>query len=157
MKELEEMDVLMAYATLKAPFAGVVTQRAVDPGDLVRNIQTASDAARPLFTIAQLRRVRVRVAVPEHEVPDVHVDAKVTIVLRALPNHSFDAKISRTPRALDESTRTMLVEIDLDLRHRLGRNRSRIEADPADRVEQRHRRDRRTRSRRWLEWGSRRA
>jgi RND family efflux transporter MFP subunit len=113
-KQLEEMDALMAYATLKSPFKGVVVQRNVDPGDLVRNIQTASNnRSRPLFVIAQLDKIRVRIAIPENEVPWTDVGDTVTLQMRAIPERTFSGKISRVARALDESTRTMLVEVDL--------------------------------------------
>ena len=113
-KQLEEMDVLMAYATLKAPFKGVVTGRHVDRGDLVRNTQTASDSSRkPLFIVAQIDKVRVRSAVPENDAPWANKDDPVTLQLRSLRGRTFDRKISRVARSLDESTRTMLVEFDL--------------------------------------------
>ena len=113
-KQLEEMDVLMAYATLKSPFKGVVIERNVDPGDLVRNIQTASDyRSRPLFVIAQLDKIRVRIAVPENEAPWAEVGDTVTLQLRAMPGRKIPGRINRTAGALDESTRTMLIEVDL--------------------------------------------
>lgn len=113
-KQLEEMDVLMGYAMLKAPFKGVITERNVDPGDLVRNFQTASNGSqRPLFSIAQLDRVRVRVAVPENDAPSANKGDPVTLRLRAFAGRSFDSTISRIAHRLDESTRTMLVEFDL--------------------------------------------
>ncbi len=113
-KQLEEMDVLMSFATLTAPFAGVVIQRHVDPGDLVRNTQTAADAPRmPLFTIAQIDKVRVRIAVPENDAPWANIDDTVAMRFRTLKGRTFDGTISRVTRSLDQSTRTMLLEVDL--------------------------------------------
>ncbi|MCH7987722.1 MAG: efflux RND transporter periplasmic adaptor subunit, partial [Planctomycetes bacterium] len=113
-KQLEEMDALMAYATLKSPFKGVVVQRNVDLGDLVRNTQTASDnRSRPLFVIAQSETIRVRIAVPENDAPWANINDPVTLKMRAIPGRIFSGTISRTASALDESTRTMLVEVDL--------------------------------------------
>ncbi len=113
-KELEELDALMSYATLTAPFDGVVTQRHVDPGDLVRNIQTASESSRrPLFEVSQVDRVRVRVSLPENDAPWAGDGDTVTLAFRSLPGRTFDATVSRVARRLDESTRTMLVEVDL--------------------------------------------
>jgi HlyD family secretion protein len=114
-KELEELATMMRYAVLKAPFKGVVTRRHVDPGDLVRNIQDASESSRdPLFEIAQVDRVRLRIAIPEMEAPLARVGNAVSLKLRSLPDRDFQGKISRMARRLDESTRTMLVEVDLD-------------------------------------------
>ena len=113
-KELEELATMMQYAILKAPFRGVVTQRHVDPGDLVRNIQDASESSRePLFEIAQVDRVRLRIAIPETEAPLARVGNAVSLKLRSLPDREFEGKISRMSRRLDESTRTMLVEVDM--------------------------------------------
>lgn len=119
-KALEEMDALMGYATLKAPFKGVVIERHVDPGDLVRNIQTASNTeGHPLFTIAQLDKVRVRVAVPENDAPWANVGDTVSLRMRAISGRTFEGTISRVAGALDESTRTMLIEVDLPNAERL--------------------------------------
>ena len=113
-KQLEELNVRIKYATLTAPFAGIITARNVDPGDLVRNIQAASDTARrPLFSVAQLDKVRVRITVPENDAPWADKGDAVTFRFRSLPGHSFKTQISRIASRLDESTRTMLVEADL--------------------------------------------
>jgi HlyD family secretion protein len=114
-KQLEELAVLMSYSILKAPFNGVVTQRNVDPGDLVRNFQAASESSRaPLFEISHVAKVRVRVAIPENEAPLARVGNAVVLKLRALPDREFEGKISRLSRRLDESTRTMTIEVDLE-------------------------------------------
>jgi len=114
-KELEGLATMMQYAVLKAPFKGVVTRRHVDPGDLVRNIQDASESSRePLFEIAQVDRVRLRIAIPEMEAPLARVGNAVSLKLRSLPDRDFEGKVSRMARRLDESTRTMQVEVDMD-------------------------------------------
>lgn len=112
--QLEEIDVLLSFATLTAPFDGVVTQRNVDPGDLVRSTQPGSSASsKPLLSVAQLDHVRVRTAVPENDAGWIAVGNEAAVVLRALPHRTFSGKVSRSTRRLDESTRTMMVEIDL--------------------------------------------
>lgn len=114
-KELEQLAALMSYAILKAPFNGVVTQRNVDPGDLVRNFQAASESSRaPLFEISHVAKVRVRVAIPENEAPLARVGNAVSLKLRSLPDGDFEGKISRLSRRLDKSTQTMMIEVDLD-------------------------------------------
>ena len=116
-KQLEEMEALMGFATLRAPFKGVVTERNVDLGDLVRNIQSASGVGlKPLFAIVQIDQVRVQIAVPENEAPWANVGDRVTLHLKSLPSHIFKGEnvvISRVAGILHESTRTMLVEVDL--------------------------------------------
>ena len=112
--QLEELDELLKYATLSAPFAGVVIQRNVEPGDLVRNAQTsAAHVGQPLFVVANTSRVRVRVHLAERDVPLADVGDPVAVSLQSLPGRTFRGQIDRVAGALDEQTRTMLVEIDL--------------------------------------------
>jgi HlyD family secretion protein len=113
-RELDELDELIKYTQLTAPFDGVVTERHVDPGDLVGSTHSGSnDAVSPLFVMAQLDRVRVRVAVPERDAPLAGVGDAADITLQALPGQILHATVSRIADVLDEQTRTMLVEIDL--------------------------------------------
>ena len=110
---LEELNTLMSYAEIRSPFAGVVVQRRVELGDLVRNSQNSPTTAIPLFVVAQIDKVRVRVAIPERDTPLANVGDSASITLQALPGQTFSGAITRLAGGLDESTRTMLVEIDL--------------------------------------------
>ncbi len=112
-KRLEEMEVLMHYATLKAPFDGVVTERNVDPGDLVRNAANTGAVGQPLFGVAQVDKMRVRVPVPERDAIYVNVGDAVEFSCKAFGSEVIKAKVSRVARRLDPKTRSMLVEIDL--------------------------------------------
>jgi RND family efflux transporter MFP subunit len=113
-RELDEMQETRELATLRAPFDGVVTERNVDLGDLVHDTRTGGDAnRRPLFVVTQLDPVRVRVAVPERDAPLVDVGDEVRLTLQALGSQVFTGSVARIAGALDERTRTMLVEIDL--------------------------------------------
>lgn len=112
-RELDELDELMKYATLTAPFAGVVIERHVDPGDLVRNIQETSGTDSPLFVVVQIDPVRIRVAVPERDASLVSVGDTANISLQALGGTVIQAAVCRTAGALDESTRTIMVEVDV--------------------------------------------
>jgi len=127
-KELEELDALMAYATLRAPFRGIVTQRNADPGDLIRNAPSSGPDSPPLFVIAEVDKVRVRITIPESHTPWVDEGDAVTFVAQALPGRPFRGKIDRIARSLDHSTRTMTVEVDLPNPVRRGHDRARREA-----------------------------
>lgn len=113
-RQMERMQTLLNYATLTAPFAGTVTARSVDLGDLVTNSQSASGHRVPLFSVGQLDRVRVQVAIPESDASWTTVGDAAFVRLSALSGRSFEGKVSRIGRSLDASTRTMLAEIDLD-------------------------------------------
>lgn len=113
LRQLEELEVLMDYAVIKAPFAGVVTQRSVEPGNLVRK-EGEVGSQSPLFVVSQVDKLRVRIAVPEADASLVNVGDTISI---AFP--SFDAEppmeatVTRRSGNLDPSTRTMLVEADV--------------------------------------------
>lgn len=113
-KALQEMKTMMDFATLKAPFAGTVVERHVEPGDLVRNSEATSGMQKPLFVIADLSKIRARVPVPERDTPYLRVGAKATVDLLALKGRPIPGTVSRIAGKLDDETRTMLVEIDLE-------------------------------------------
>ena len=113
-KILEEMEVLMDYASIKAPFGGVVTQRSVDPGDLVRNQAGSAAHGEPLFTVSQVAMMRVSVTVPEKDSVWVDVNDGAKMTFPALPGETFTGTVARTSRSLDPKTRRMDVEIDFE-------------------------------------------
>ena len=113
-RDLEELEELLKYCQLRAPFDGVVTERHVEPGDLVRNSQTSSSKdGTSLLVITRIDKVRVRVAVPERDAPLADVGDKAQITLQAIPGRTLEGQVSRVAGVLDPQTRTMLVEIDL--------------------------------------------
>jgi RND family efflux transporter MFP subunit len=103
---------LMNYATIRAPFDGVVTRRLVDHGDFVRS--AADGASSPMFTVAKVDRIRISLEIPEPDAPDVRIGTEVEIEIKALRGEPIQATITRTAFALDPSTRTMRAEVDLD-------------------------------------------
>ena len=63
--------------------------------------------------ITKLDNVRIRVPVPERDAPLATVGDAAKITLQALPGEVFEGHISRVAGVLDERTRTMRIEIDL--------------------------------------------
>lgn len=111
-KSLEEMKVMMEYAFIKAPFAGVVTYRGVSPGDLVRNSATFAPA-KPLFVLAKTDVLRLSVEVPERDAVWVDPGDAAEIKFSALPGKVLKGVVARTSGSLDPQTRSLTVEIDL--------------------------------------------
>jgi len=111
---IEEIDTMLAYTTLRAPFAGVITSRHIDPGDFVPGRPAVTAEQQPLFHVEQQSRLRVRVAIPERDAAAVDSGDPVLLKCDALPGEAITATVSRVARRLDPSTRTMTVEIDLD-------------------------------------------
>ena len=117
-RQLEELDVLIAYAILNAPFAGVITQRSVDPGDLVRKGSEVGKG-EPLFVISLVGTVRVHIPVPEADAALVSRGDAVTLSFPSFPaEEQVKATVTRLSGDLDPSTRTMLVEAEMKNRDR---------------------------------------
>jgi RND family efflux transporter MFP subunit len=118
--DVERLEVLIAYATIRAPFDGVITKRWVDRGAMVK------DPAIPLLTVMRTDTVRVIMDIPERDVPLVNAteqnpnpDGKgdpVELRLPALGTRVFSGHITRISSALDPATRTMRAEAHMDNR-----------------------------------------
>ena len=103
---LAESETLLGYATITAPFAGVITQRFVDPGALIQ----AGNASSAIVSLMDFSTVRLQVAVPEVEAARVTVGQPVRVTTDNLPGRQFDGQVTRFTYALDPNNRTMLVE-----------------------------------------------
>lgn len=103
---------MVGFEKLYAPFDGVVTARNTDVGQLIDS-GSSGGPARELFHVAAIDRLRVFVNVPQlysHEAkPGVHA----YLTLPEIPNRQFDGSVARTAEAMDPTTRTLLVEIDV--------------------------------------------
>ena len=108
-----EAEAQVSYATIEAPFDGVITARTIDPGDMVYQANSPKGSDQPLLRVAKLDVIRVRTYVPERDTVWVDVGDPATIVFDALPGRAFEGNVARFSGALDPGTRTMLVEIDL--------------------------------------------
>lgn len=101
---------LIGFEQIRAPFDGVVTARSVDVGDLVNAGGTTGGA---LFQVADIRRVRVYVNVPQGFLGELAPATKATLRLPGL-NETFAAELASTANALVENSRTALVELQAD-------------------------------------------
>jgi RND family efflux transporter MFP subunit len=111
---IEAAQSLLGFAKIQAPFAGVITMRYVDPGAFVPAATAGSTPQNAaLFTLMDFDVVRVQTGVPENEVPLVKTGQPVKVAIEELPGRAIEGKVSRIAYALDEATRTMLVETDL--------------------------------------------
>ena len=100
------------YATITAPYSGVVTMRYADTGALIP-AGTAEGMNQAVVRIAQSDVLRLRMPVPERDVPFVHVDSQVTVHVQAT-GQEFPGKVVRYTRDVSNSTRTMLTEVDVN-------------------------------------------
>jgi RND family efflux transporter MFP subunit len=106
---VQRLEELASFEKIYAPFSGVITARGVDVGQLIN-----SGAGTQLFRISDINVLRVYVNVPQiySQVATVGTEAKLT--LSEFPGQSFTGKLVRTAKAIDPSSRTLLVEIDVD-------------------------------------------
>ena len=110
---LQRLAALEAYSHITAPFAGVVTKRYADTGALIQ-AGTASDTqSMPLVQLAEWSRLRLVVPIPESAVPDLHLGSVVQVHVSAL-NRDIDGHVARYADALNDETRTMHTEIDVE-------------------------------------------
>lgn len=98
---------LEAYTRVIAPFNGIITARDIDQGDLI-------SSGKELFRLADIRKLRVYVRVPQSATPDVAVGLRATLIVPELPAVPFPAKVVRTAGAIDATSRTELVELEVD-------------------------------------------
>ena len=104
---------LEAYSHITAPFSGVVTKRYADTGALIQ-AGTASDTqSMPVVQLAEWSRLRLVVPVPESAVPQLHLGSTVQVHVSAL-NRNFEGRVARFADALNDETRTMHTEIDVE-------------------------------------------
>ena len=112
----------LGYLNIKAPFPGVITNRFVDKGAVIQSGLNNSNAM-PLFEIQDLNIIRLQVDIPETDAELIDKNIKVEITFPELPSAKYSAKVSRIAYGLNETTRTMKVEIDIqnrDLKIRSG-------------------------------------
>ena len=108
---LAQAEALRSYLTIRAPFAGVVTQRRVDPGHLV---QPAGGENSTLLVVARTDKMRVFVAVPEVEAGYVDLEDDVVVEVPSLRGAEFKGKVTRTSVGVDAGNRSLETIIDLD-------------------------------------------
>ncbi|HWB31695.1 MAG TPA: efflux RND transporter periplasmic adaptor subunit [Acidobacteriaceae bacterium] len=103
---------LANYQQIISPFNGVVTMRYADTGSLIQAGTSSNTQSMPVVQVAQSDLLRLRMPVPESDVPYIHEGGPVQIKVSAT-GQTFAGKIVRFARALDSSTRTMLTEVDV--------------------------------------------
>jgi RND family efflux transporter MFP subunit len=110
---VKQLQVLQSFEKIYAPFDGVVTARNTDIGDL---ISSGSNTAvkTDLFHIAQPGKLRVYVNVPEEYSQGIKVGMTADLALAEFPGSKFQGKLVRTADAINMTTRTLLIEVDVD-------------------------------------------
>ncbi len=110
---LDRLSALQAYSHITAPFAGVVTKRYVDTGALISAGTSSETQSQPVVQLAEWSLFRLVIPVPESAVPMIHLGSIVQVHVLNL-NRDFQGRVARFADAVDEETRTMHTEIDVE-------------------------------------------
>jgi len=109
--ELAKAKAMMGFATIPAPFDGVITVRNFFVKDFIRAADTG--VSMPLLRVERTDKVRVVVQIPDRDSPYANVGDPATVEIDALPGEKFTGAISRIADSEDTQTRLMRVEVDL--------------------------------------------
>jgi RND family efflux transporter MFP subunit len=104
---------MQGFEKVYAPFDGVITARNVDVGSLIQAGDSGSLKAE-LFHMAAMDKLRLFVPVPEVYAGNVHNGDRVAVTSDASPNKKFTGTIVRNSDAIDTSSRTLNVEVDVN-------------------------------------------
>jgi len=110
---VEQYSALVSFEKVYAPFDGVITARNTDIGDLI-NSGSSSSVKTDLFHIAQPGMLRVYVNVPEEYSRGIKVGMTADLNLAEFPDRKFQGRVVRTADAINLTTRTLLIEIDVE-------------------------------------------
>jgi RND family efflux transporter MFP subunit len=112
---LNQAKTSLGYTRIRAPFDGVVTEKKADSG-------TLASPGMPIFTVEDVRRYRLEVAINERDLRYVRTGGPVPVVIEALDNAELKGKVVQIVPAADPASRAFLVKIELatDTRLRTG-------------------------------------
>lgn len=113
---VKRLRAMQGFERVYAPFDGVVTSRAAQIGALV---VTGNATAQPLFTVADVHRMRVYVRVPQNYSAMIHPGISASLILPEFPGREFNADLTRSANAVDTQSGSVLVELQADNGERL--------------------------------------
>ncbi len=106
---LRVLEQQVAFKRVTAPFAGTVTARNTNVGDLI----VANNTAMEMFHIQQTNPLRIYFRVPQANAPDIRVGQSINLVFSDL-GKTLPAKVATTSESITPNSRTLLVELHLD-------------------------------------------
>jgi RND family efflux transporter MFP subunit len=102
----------LGYARIRAPFAGIVTEKKVDAGSL-------ASPGMPIFTMEDTRAYRLEVTVDESDIALVHVGQAASVTIDAREDAQLHGKVVQIVPAADPASRSFLVKVELPAETRL--------------------------------------
>ncbi len=111
---LQQAETNLTYSYIRAPFAGYVAERNLDPGAYVTgSTASTSTMSRGILSLHDIETVRILVEVVEKDIPLVKIGQQAEVRAEAYPDRRFTGQVTRTVQALNKNTRAMTVEVDL--------------------------------------------
>jgi len=107
--EVRRLEKLKSFTRITAPFTGTITAQNIDAGDLI-----VAGAGKELFHLAQTRKLRVFVQVPQAMARSIRTGQTAEMTLPELPGRVFKSRVIRTAGVIASDSRTLLVELELD-------------------------------------------
>jgi RND family efflux transporter MFP subunit len=107
---LRVLEQQVAFKRVTAPFAGIITARNTNVGDLI----VANNTGMEMFHIQQTNPLRIYFRVPQANATDIHVDQTIDVVFPDLGGKTIPAKVATTSESIAANSRTLLVELHVD-------------------------------------------
>lgn len=107
---LEAVREMKSYLIVRAPFDGMIRERNVHEGSLVSSAGTSA----PMLRIQESSKLRLLVPVPESAISGVRIGSQMSFTVPSFLGKIFSGTVSRISHRLDNKTRTMIVELDVD-------------------------------------------
>ena len=108
---VKRLEQLQSFEKVYAPFDGVLTARNTDIGQLIGS--GSGSGAKELFHVAAINTLRVYVNVPQIYSPAAVPGVQAYLTMPQFPGRRFPGKLVRTADAIDQASRTLLVEVDV--------------------------------------------
>ncbi len=107
--DVRRLQELQGFERVVAPFAGTITTRNTDIGNLI-----VAGSGKELFHLAQTRTLRVYVRVPQVAAASIHTGQLAELLIPEKPGVGFAAKVITTSEAMSPTSRTLLTELEVD-------------------------------------------
>jgi membrane fusion protein, multidrug efflux system len=109
--DVDRLNALEAFKNIVAPFAGTVTARRTDVGDL---ITANSDSSQELFAVADTTHMRLYVPIPQVDAGGIHPGMKVALSVPEYPGRIFEATLLGNSGAINQESGSMLAQFEAD-------------------------------------------
>lgn len=110
--EYSRAGAMVQYATIRAPFAGVVTKRYANTGSMIQAGISSQTQAMAVVRLAQNEVLRLTLPVPVTAVAEIHDGQTVDVNVTSTGRH-LQGKIARYADSVQMATRTMDTEVDV--------------------------------------------